>query len=192
MASKTDRPQIATFSDHAVITPQNKLVKAVSKVSFPDDDPVARAEAALAQLSSEFSAWMEEECARLHAARRELHKSGFTKKSLDDLFHAAHDLKGQADTYGYPATTPVADSLCRLLEHTPDATRIPLELVDRHVDAIRAIVREHARPDLDDLARALVQKLREVTEEFLVRENQHRPDYLAGVASPPISPSETF
>ena len=48
-----------------------------------------------------------------------------------------------------------AESLCRLLEHTPDITRIPIELVDRHVDAVRAITREHARPDLADVAGAL-------------------------------------
>lgn len=187
---KADSPEIANFSDHAVITPPNKLVKAVSKVSLPDDDPIARAEAALAQLSTEFSKWMDDECGRLDAARKEMRKSGLTKKTLDAMFHAAHDIKGQAETYGYPLVAPVADCLCRVLEHSPDAARIPGELIDQHVDAIRAIVRESARPDLAELAMVLTRKLRDVSDEFLAVENRHRPDYLAGILSPPLAPEQ--
>ncbi len=187
---KADRPEIASFSDHAVITPPNKLAKAVSKLSLPDDDPVARAEAALAQLSSEFSKWMDDECRRLDVARKSVRDHGFNKKNLDDMFHAAHDIKGQAETYGYPMVAPVADCLCRVLEHSPEASRIPIELIDRHVDAIRAIVRENARPDLSELALVLTRKLREVSDEFLAVENRHRPDYLAGILSPPLAPED--
>jgi chemotaxis protein histidine kinase CheA len=190
--AKSDRPSIANYGDHAVITPQNKLTKAISKVSLPDDDPIARAEAALSQLSSEFSTWMFEECERLDAARKTVQQSGFNKKSFDDLFHAAHDIKGEAETFGYPAVAPVADCLCRVLEHSPDANRIPLELIDRHVDAIRAIVREYARPDMAMLAQTLANKLRQVSDDFLAQENKHRPDYMAGIISPPIAPGETF
>jgi hypothetical protein len=187
---KADRPEIASFDDHAVITPPNRLVKAVSKLSLPDDDPVARAEAALAQLSNEFSKWMDDECDRLDAARKSAHQDGINKKNLDAMFHAAHDIKGQADTYGYPLVAPVADCLCRVLEHSPDAARIPLSLIDQHVDAIRAIVRENARPDMAELAVVLARKLRDVSDEFLAVENRHRPDYLAGIQSPPLAPEQ--
>jgi chemotaxis protein histidine kinase CheA len=185
---KSDQPGITEYKDHAVITPQNKLAKAVSKVSLPDDDPVARAEAALAQLSSEFSTWMDEECDRLDGARQTAHERGLDKTTHDDLFHAAHDIKGHADTYGFPLVTPVAESLCRVLEHSPDVARIPFELIDRHVDAIRAIVREQARPDLPELALALTRKLRTVSDEYLQDANKHRPDYIASIQSPPIAP----
>jgi chemotaxis protein histidine kinase CheA len=57
-----------------------------------------------------------------------------TKKTHNDLFRAAHDIKGETATFGYQAVTPVADSLCRLLEHAPDIKRIPLALVQQHVD----------------------------------------------------------
>ncbi len=58
---------------------------------------------------------------------------------------SAHDVKGDSGTFGFPPWPPAADSLCRLLEHTPDLSRIPLAIVDQHVDAVRAIVREYAR-----------------------------------------------
>ncbi|MES1154897.1 MAG: Hpt domain-containing protein [Pseudorhodoplanes sp.] len=187
---KDDRPTTAVFDDHEVITPPNRLVKAIKKVTIaiPGDDPVERAETALSKLSSEFTSWMVAECERLDAARNAVKKFGFGKKSLDELFHAAHDIKGDASTFGYPAVAPAAESLCRVLEHSPEASRIPLPLIDQHVDAIRAIVREYARPDAEQIAIALTKKLWEVSEEFLTAENKDRPDYLAGILSPPLAP----
>ena len=67
--------------------------------------------------------------------------------------------------------------------------RIPLTLVDQHVDAVRAIVREYARPDLLDVAAALTKRLREVTDEFLKTENSFRPDYLENIFAPPLVPA---
>ncbi len=187
MARKDNTPSVATFGDHEVITPPTDLRKAVTQVPDDNDDPVARAEAALAQLSGEFGDWMHAECERLDAARRELKRLGFTKKTHDDLFRAAHDIKGEAATFGYAAVGPAADSLCRLIEHTPDMTHIPLTLVDQHVDAVRAIARERDQADLA-VAAALTQKLREVTDEFLRAENSERPDYLETIFAPPLAP----
>jgi chemotaxis protein histidine kinase CheA len=185
---KDDSPSIATFADHEVITPPHELRKAVGQATDPTDDPVARAEAALAELSSEFDSWMEAECTRLETARQTVKREGFTEKTHEKLFHAAHDIKGEAQTFGYPAVAGVANSLCRLLEHTPEITRIPVALVDQHVDAVRAITREYARPDLLDVAAQLTKRLREVTDEFLVKENSFRPDYLENILAPSLVP----
>ena len=70
---KDDTPSVATFADHEVITPTHELRKAVAAASNEIDDPVARAEAALAELSSEFGSWMDAECdtARNGAAGRQ-------------------------------------------------------------------------------------------------------------------------
>ena len=131
---------------------------------------------------------MDSECDRLEAARQDVKRDGFTQKTHDILFRAAHDIKGEAGTFGFPAVVGVAESLCRLIEHTPDMQRIPLTLLDQHVDAIRAVVREYARPDLIDAATALTRRLREVTDEFLKSENSFRPDYLENIFAPPLVP----
>jgi HPt (histidine-containing phosphotransfer) domain-containing protein len=185
---KDDTPSVATYADYEVITPAHPLRKAVAPAGDADDDPVARAEAALAELSGEFGGWMESECTRLEAARQVVKSSGFTQKTHDALFRAAHDIKGEAGTFGFPAVAGIADSLCRLVEHTPEMQRIPLTLVDQHVDAVRAVVREYARPDLVDIATALTKRLREVTDEFLRRENSFRPEYLENIFAPPLVP----
>ena len=116
--------------------------------------------------------------------------SGINAANRDTLFRAAHDIKGQAATFGYPLVAPVADSLCRLIEHTPDLDRIPYPLIDQHVDAVRAIIREHSRPDAAATAEALTKKLRDVTDNFLLQVNRDRPDYVATVLSPPTAPNE--
>ena len=185
---KDDAPSVATYADYEVITPPHELRKVLAPAGDIIDDPVGRAEAALAELSSEFSGWMESECDRLEAARQDVKRYGFTQKSHEVLFRAAHDIKGEAGTFGYPAVAGIANSLCRLIEHTPDMQRIPLPLLDQHVDAVRAVVREYGRPDLLNAATALTRRLREVTDEFLKTENSFRPDYLENIFAPPLVP----
>jgi HPt (histidine-containing phosphotransfer) domain-containing protein len=187
---KKDAPTITTFADHEVITPPNRLQKAVAYHASAADDPVGRAEEALATLSTEFSAWMGAEIERLDAARRQVHATGLNSATRDALFHAAHDIKGEAPTFGFPAVAAIAESLCRLIEHTPDAARIPTLLLDQHVDAVRAVMREMGRHDVADVTAALTQRLRDVTDDFLRRENQHRPDYLDGIVAPTLAPKD--
>ena len=191
--ANNDKASIITYADHEIITPTNRLRRFVSIVVVrdPHDDPVARAEQALARLSSEFSTWMESECQRLDHARHQVKAAGFVKSTREALFHAAHDIKGEAATFGFPWIAPLAEGLCRLIEHTPVMTRIPITLVDQHVDAVRAIFRESARPDIASLADALTRKLREVTDEFLAHENRDRPDYPDGILAPSPTPTPT-
>ena len=189
MSRSKDTAAIVTYGDHEMITPENKLRGAVSKETSDQgsEDPVARAEKALAKLSPEFGRWMDSECHRLDQARRDLIKD-FTPSNKKALFHAAHDIKGEAATFGYPAVASAADSLCRLIEHTPDMTPIPPNLIDQHVDAVRAIYREYARSDAKQLAAKLTKRLREVTDEFLLHENSDRPEVLEQLKGPSIVP----
>jgi HPt (histidine-containing phosphotransfer) domain-containing protein len=191
MTPRKPSAAIATYGDHEVITPENKLRDRVSNQPLApgEDDPVTRAEKALLELSTEFGIWMHSECERLDMTRRALAHGGFTAANKEALFHAAHDLKGEAATFGYPAVAGPADSLCRLIEHSPDPTRIPFTLVDQHVDAVRAIYREYIRSDAEELASRLTRALRDVTDEFLVHENRDRPEVLEQIlGSPPIAP----
>ena len=138
--------------------------------SFRDVSRAARAEAALAQLSSEFSSWMDDECERLDRARRNVRQNGMTALPREALYRSAHDIKGQAATLGFPLVAAVAESLCRLIEETHDPADIPLDLVDQHVDAVRAIIREHGHPQADAIAAQLTRTLRQVCEDFIARQ----------------------
>jgi HPt (histidine-containing phosphotransfer) domain-containing protein len=185
---RNDSPTVATFPDHEVIVPPNRLEKALTLAKSTGFDPVARAEEALGKIAGEFAEWMEQECAKLDDARLLVKKEGFAEETRDALFRCAHDIRGEAATFGFPLAAAPADSLCRLIEHTPDMTLIPLGLVDQHVDAIRAIVRENARTDIGEVAWALTRRLREVTDEFLRHENRDRPEILKIVVAPSLVP----
>jgi len=180
-----DKPNVASFADHQVITPPNKLKAAWTRTAAADD-PVARAEAALAELSTEFTGWMNDECEQLDKARADIRQNGLAVQQREALFRASHDIKGQAATLGFPLASAVADSLCRLLELTHDPRRIPLALIDQHVDAVRAIIREHGHPEAEVMAETLTSRLRDVSEEFLRHEGAEI-DPLDGVPSPSIA-----
>ncbi|MCX7314116.1 MAG: Hpt domain-containing protein [Hyphomicrobiales bacterium] len=192
-SSKPSRPDIVTYGDHEKITPDTTKLRKTLRAAQPgEQDPVARAEQALAAISGDFSEWMHEECTRLDAARCKVRDQGLSKQNRQELFLAAHDVKGDSETLGYPEVGAAAESLCRLLEHAPDLNKIPLTILDQHVDAVRAIVREHERADIAAIAAALTRKLRVVTDEFLMSENQHRPDVLKAIQVPALVPGESF
>ena len=142
-----DKPgalEIKTFADHHVITQPNPLQKVLRRVADKDlDDPVARAEKALAGLSGEFKNWMAIEADRLSAAHAAILKNSFTNLTREELFRAAHDIKGDAATFGYPSAGVAAESLCRIIEHAPDLDKVPSELIAHHINAIQAIARAH-------------------------------------------------
>jgi hypothetical protein len=194
MASgRPSKPDIITYGDHELITPDTRsLRKTLRPAASGEADPIARAEEALAAISADFSDWMLQECERLDNARHKVREMGLSKQTKQELFLAAHDVKGDSGTLGYPEVSRAAESLCRLLEHAPDLTKIPLAIIDQHVDAVRAIVREYARTDIAAIAAALTGKLRAVTDEFLVKENRHRPDVLRTIQSPSLAPGESF
>src|ERR1700742_5151892 len=107
---------VTSFADHHVITQPNPLRKVLRRVADQDlDDPVARAEKALAGLSGEFKNWMAIESDRLAAAYAAVLKTGFNDVTSEELFRAAHDIKGDAATFGFPSAAAAAESLCRII-----------------------------------------------------------------------------
>src|SRR5712664_2648248 len=193
MMAKDQSPtlQIATFADHKVITQPNPLRKVLRRVAEKDhDDPIARAEEALAGLSGEFKNWMSIEADRLSAAHAAILTDGFTNFTREELFRAAHDIKGDAATFGYPSAGAAAESLCRIIEHAPDLEEVPSDLIAHHINAIQAIVRERTKLDTVSMASELSRKLRGVADEYLTHANRDRPEHLEAILAPSIVPGE--
>ena len=190
-----DRPpaalQIKAFADHHVITQPNPLRKVLRRVPESDrDDPVARAEKALAGLSGEFKNWMGIEADRLAAAHAAILKDGFSSAAREELFRAAHDIKGDAATFGYPSAAAAAESLCRIIEHAPDLDAVPSNLIGHHINAIQAIVHENTRLDTISMANELSRQLRGLADEYLTLANRDRPEHLEAILAPSIAPVE--
>ena len=183
--------QIKSFADHHVITQPNPLRKVLLRVPESDlDDPVGRAEKALAELSGEFKNWMTIEADRLSAAHATIVRDGFTIENREELFRAAHDIKGDAATFGFPSAAAAAVSLCRIIEHAPDLDQVPAELITHHINAVQAIVRERTKLDTVTMASKLSRQLRGVADEFLLKVNRDRPEHLEAILAPSIVPAE--
>ncbi len=183
--------EVKAFATHHVITQPNPLRKVLRRVEGKDmDDPVARAEQALAGLSGEFKDWMAIEVQRLSTAWTAVQKDGFTKNLRDELFHAAHDIKGDAATFGFPSAAGIAESLCRIIEHAPDLEKVPPELFTHHINAILAIVHENTRLDTISVSAELSRRLRKVADDYLAHVNRDRPEHLEVILSPSIAPVE--
>jgi HPt (histidine-containing phosphotransfer) domain-containing protein len=189
-----DKPatlQIETFADHHVITQPNPLRKVLRRVGEKDlDDPVARAEKALASLAGEFKNWMGIETDRLSAAHAAILRDGFSNSTREELFRAAHDIKGDAATFGYPSAGAAAESLCRIIEHAPDLDEVPSNLIAHHINAIQAIVRERTTLDTVSMANELSRQLRGVADEYLTHANRDRPEHLEAILAPSIAPRD--
>ena len=184
--------EVKAFATHHVITQPNPLRKVLRRVEDDKDadDAVARAEQALAGLSGEFKGWMLTEADRLSAAYAVIREQGFSEKASDELFRAAHDIKGDAATFGYVHAGVVADSLCRVIEHAPDLGRVPPELIEHHVNAIQAIVRDHTKFDTAMVATELSRRLRRVADDYLAHANRDRPEHLEAILAPSIVPGD--
>jgi hypothetical protein len=188
---KSGKLQVKSFADHHVITQPNPLRGVLTRVPDSEiDDPVARAEKALAGLSGEFKNWMSVEADRLSAAYAAIVRDGFTHENRVELFRAAHDIKGDAATFGFPSAAAAAESLCRIIEHAPDLTHVPNQLIGHHVDAVQAIVRERTLLDTTVIANKLSRQLRGVADEFLLKANKDRPEHLEAIMAPSIVPGE--
>ena len=137
-----------SWPEYRVIKVENTLAAKALVSGNPADaikKATQKAAVAVQQLSIEFPAWMQGESDRLDKVRKELADKGFSAERLDQLFTCAHDIKGQAPTYGYPVAGTIGKLLADLIENAPEGVQIPLAVIDQHVDTIRAVVRQNLK-----------------------------------------------
>ncbi|MDR4305540.1 Hpt domain-containing protein [Chelatococcus sambhunathii] len=168
-ATDADREAVhrREFADHTILMPPNRLKQRAARYvdlnGHEDADPVRRAENALKLLSNEFDNWMEMEIGALEAARATAVGANDIAE-LSTLYRVSHDIRGQAATLGFPLAGQLADGLCKLIERADKA--VPsAKLIDLHVDAIRAMVRENVRDRENPIGAALVHRLKELRGE---------------------------
>lgn len=168
----TDQGQRANkvFADHEVIpAPDDLRRRAATSVKGPrgpDADLIARAEKALEALGGEFEGWMRQEADRLAAAH-----AAFAADAalLPRLYGAAHDLRGQAATFGYPMAGEVADNLCDYLDGLGAVPPDPA-FVKAHADAVARIVRDGLMGSADPVTLTVIAELVSARERLGRRE----------------------
>lgn len=161
------------------IEAKNDLRQKVRKIRrlSPSDDPVKRAEAALRILSTHFGDWMLDEIRVMYETRDAWRAVDYRNGGEKDaFFRSVHDLKGQSTTLGFPLATRVAASLCQLLERIDNRKKLPISMINNHVDAIRAIVRENATEENDRVGADLVDALVELAAAYVKDHGLPDPD----------------
>ncbi len=151
------RPRITLKDKAAVYTDRPGVINSAA---------IERAEKALAELSVEFFSWMDEEVIKLQKAFEVLQENGVSNERMSKLFKVVHEIRGCAATFGFPFATSVASGLSQIILYC-DQKMPPIDLIHKHVSAIRAIVREDARGDTDLTAKALSEQLNLVALNYL-------------------------
>jgi chemotaxis protein histidine kinase CheA len=142
------------------ITPPNNLkAKLGNRLGAFDAGAVARAEAALQAMSSQFGGWLLDELSKLEAAHKAVQSAGLAEQELEEFYRRAHDLKGLGTTYGYPIVSQFAASLCKLIDSAEGRAKAPRQILDAHVAAIGAAVRQHITTSDHPIGKALLGEL---------------------------------
>ncbi len=143
-----------------IFTPPNTLrMKVGGGFGGIDAGAIAKAEEALKAMSAQFGQWLQDEITKLDAAQMAIRTQGLTAETAEGLYFRAHDLKGLGSTYQYPIVTRMAGSLCKLLDDPAKRTEAPIVLLDAHIDAIKAVVRDEIQTDEHPVGRELAETL---------------------------------
>ncbi|NBW10292.1 MAG: Hpt domain-containing protein [Caulobacteraceae bacterium] len=143
-----------------VIRPPNTLrLKVGGGFGGIDANAIAKAEEALKAMSAQFGQWLQDEINKLDAAQAAIRAEGLNAQTAEGLYFRAHDLKGLGTTYQYPLVTRLAGSLCKLLDDPTKRAVAPVRLLDAHIDAIKAVVRDQIQTDDHPTGRVLAETL---------------------------------
>lgn len=145
--------------------PNALRLKVGGRLGAIDPSAIAKAEAALKSLSGNFAQWLQDEVTKLEGARQRVRAEGNNSETMESLYLRAHDLKGLGATYEFPLITRIAGSLCRLIDDKDKRSGAPMPLIDAHIDAIKAAIRDNIKTDDHPVGKILVTELeRRVTE----------------------------
>ena len=139
--------------------PNTLRLKVGGRFGSVDPSAIAKAEAALKNLSGNFAQWLQDEVTKLEAARARVKSDGATAETLESLYLRAHDLKGLGTTYEFPLITRMAASLCKLIDDKGKRRRAPMVLIDAHIDGVKAAVRDSIKTDDHPVGKILVEEL---------------------------------
>jgi CheY-like chemotaxis protein len=101
----------------------------------------------------------------LHAAWLACRTHPASREAASRLFRAAHTLRGEGASLGYPLVTGVATSLCRVLERGHARHRAGWATVQAHLDTLEAVLRERLTGGGGAGGQALLLALRDRVED---------------------------
>lgn len=134
--SAPEQAQTESFAEEATETYEPE----VTAPAFEADPEVmeTQAEEALDALTEEFEGWMRNDLEKMRDAWRVAQKPHANADDYRTLYTCAHNIRGAATSYGYPAVSRLCGSLCDLLSGTRPGENSAL--INLHIEACRAAV----------------------------------------------------
>jgi hypothetical protein len=171
--------------DYLVIHRPNTLRQKVGKVGV---DPAAleRAEAALKQLAEHYPAVLAESAKAAQAAWSAWRGALADEALKQSLAVIAHDIRGQAGSFGYPLATEVARSLGIVLRNDAGRIEALVPVIDAHIGALAVIAARAITDDGGSAGAELMAGLRLTLEKFGLNPDEGLPTQ---PATPPLKAS---
>lgn len=147
--------------EYGMIIPPNNLKKKVKITIVKDGSEtkaIENAEEAMLGMADQFKEWLADEVSKFDACRKDMCRER-NEKNLEKIYVVAHDVKGQAETMGFPLITLAAASLCKLIEVWDNPATFPLDQLNSHVDAIKVMLAQDIRAKDHPLGKKLTDKL---------------------------------
>ena len=142
-ASASPQVQVNAFAEHTADSYEPEVADEPVHFAEPalEADPQVmedQAEEALDALTEEFEGWMRNDLEKMRDAWRVAQKPHANADDYRTLYTCAHNIRGAASSYGYPAVSRLCGSLCDLLSGTRPGENSPL--INLHIEACRAAV----------------------------------------------------
>ena len=167
--TKSNKDEAMPEPEYEVITPPNRL-KAKVGIGGPGavtPEVLARAEQVIADMTSTYLEWVENDLNALEEAYKDLEAaSEDDKDAADRVFRLSHDIKGQGGSFGYHLMTTIGNDLCRFIEARERFGASERNIIRLHIDALRLVIVQRMQGEGDTEGETLVAGLRKVVDKI--------------------------
>ena len=135
----------------------NLLKQKVGSGGF-DPAAVKKAEVAVEEMAEDYEARLQAEVAALDETFRAMRRDGVVEPRR--LYAFAHELRCEAGSFGYPLASAIGNMLARFLDaRGGELARADLEVIESHIDALRAVAGRKVKGDGGEVGLQLVEGL---------------------------------
>jgi chemotaxis protein histidine kinase CheA len=161
--------EIESKGNYEIHHPPNRLGSIVTQSGGPSlDEIVAKASVGLERLAERYPEIATRSIAEMTARVRAMESGTRPAENLRALAKAAHDIKGQAATFGYPLLGDIAASLCQMVfEHEAVALQ-RTDLLSLYVRSMIWVMDQSIRDATDAKGRELFASLADATARAVV------------------------
>lgn len=151
------------------IRPPHSLGKAIVGDGPARMDPelLKKAEAVVKQMEEDFPEWADDYLDQMRAALDAAKADpAAAHEQIQRIFTLVMDLKGQAGSYGYQMLTLIGDLLKGYTEDLGQLDRRTVQIIEAHIDAMQAALRQGVKGDGGDVGRQIVGDLQKLVDDL--------------------------